>query len=1208
MRVKRLDLFGFKSFAVKTAVHFEPGVTAIVGPNGSGKSNIVDSIRWVLGEHNPRDVRAPRLEDVIFNGTDTKAPLSMAEVSLLIDNERGLLPIAFSEILVTRRVYRSGESEYLINQSPCRLKDIQELFLGTGLGGGTYAIIEQGHIDLILSSKPEERRGVFEEASGVAKYLSKKQETMRRLDEVEQHLTRIADIITEVRRQLNALERQAARARQYKTQWEQLKQWELRLAAHELRQGDTADQELRQSVESLSRKRETLDASKQQLLGSLEACNAAVTHTQATLQDVRTRLVETTSRIDQHTNQTDLKRRWIEELTQQRQQVEQDVTQLSERLTRLARQLEYLNGQHAALQQQQQEMAAQQAQAQQEHAQLGQVITEHLQVFEQFKAELFDAAAAASQHRNALASTLSRLQQAAAQVTRIEDQQTAARTRAEAVTQRQQQVESERRAIADEHARVQTQLLDARRGLDDAQGRRHELMGRLNALRERTVSQRARVQLLEDVWRRHEGFSEAVKHVLTNPPEGVVGLLADLLEPVAGYEHALEAALGTLASAIVVTDRQALRRCQAFLHTQELDWAQFIVLSDGQSAAAPSSTPSQEGVAGPLTRWVRCDASLERFVHGLLQLWWVVDRLDRVGEIAASDQRRWVTPQGEWWDGVSWQLVGTRRAESIRVGRKHRWEQASEELAALERDLATLQTAWEQSEEQWRSLSAQEQRIREHVEGLLPALSKSDAQSAQLQHEAKRLQEELSTLELDHQEFLTQRQELAAAEQAQQHTVAEAEARQHALEAQRQSAQVRHDEAQQRTQQLNVLLAQFASSLESVSERQAGIATRLEELRTEHTHTQTQHQQKQIRAQELGQKTGELTAQLDEHRQQIEQLQQQQLQLQAQVDQVAQQLQEEDAKRNQVLPQVLAAEQELALLLQQLQQQETQLTERSFRRSRIIERLHEVYHIEEAAILAEEIQLTPLAEEERLSLTEQVDRLKAKLEAMGPVSLGSVDEYDELKQRLEFLQTQQQDLIKSREDLKQSITQINRTARHQFRETFAKIQTEFKHYYTKLFGGGEADLILLDEEDVLESGIEIVARPPGKRLQSISLLSGGERALTAIALLFALFKVRPSPFCILDEIDAPLDEANVDRFTRVFEEFLSLSQFILVTHNKKTITKADCLYGVTMEQPGISKIVSVKLTTKKPAAATPSAEPAPAPVESSEAQAGAVAA
>ena len=339
MRVKRLELFGFKSFAVKTTVHFERGVTAIVGPNGSGKSNLVDAIRWVLGEHNPRDIRAPRLEDVIFNGTDTHAPLSMADVTLTIDNEQALIPIAFSEVQITRRVYRSGESECFLNQSPCRLRDIQELFLGTGLGGGAYAIIEQGHIDMVLSSKPEERRAVFEEASGIARYLTKKQETIRKLDEVEQDLVRVADIIQEVRRQVSALERQAARARQYKTQWEQLKGWELMLAADELKQGQGTHERLSRTVEELTQQQQALDAERQRLLSALEHRNSAVSARQHALQQLRTRVVETASQVDRHTSQLSLKSGWTEELIQQRRQLEVDEHQAQGRIQQLTEQL-----------------------------------------------------------------------------------------------------------------------------------------------------------------------------------------------------------------------------------------------------------------------------------------------------------------------------------------------------------------------------------------------------------------------------------------------------------------------------------------------------------------------------------------------------------------------------------------------------------------------------------------------------------------------------------------------------------------------------------------------------------------------------------------------------------------------------------------------------------------------------------------------------
>ncbi|MBI2885547.1 MAG: chromosome segregation protein SMC [Candidatus Omnitrophica bacterium] len=1203
MRLKRLDVFGFKSFAKKTAIHFEPGVTAIVGPNGSGKSNLVDAMRWVLGEHNPRDVRAPRLEDVIFNGTDTAAPLSMAEVNLLIENERGLLPIAFTEVLLTRRVYRSGESEYFINQSPCRLKDIQELFLGTGLGGGTYAIIEQGHIDMILSSRPEERRIVFEEASGVAKYLSKKQETLRRLDEVEQHLVRLVDITSEVRRQVALLERQAAKARQYQGQWEQLKSGEVRLAADELRRGEELHQQLSAQVETLKQQQGELETRRQEHLTQLEVCQTAVSSVQAELQEARTRLVEVSSRIEQHASQLALKGQWLEQLAQQSEQLSREEIQLEERGKQAAEQVERLTAQQQTLTQQERELDEQRQAVTRDVAALEQGIAGALTAIDEAKQALFAAASQASQQRNAFASCGLRLQAVDAQAARVTAAQAAAQQRLDALTGKSDAVEQQRRAAQEQVSSLKQQTEQSKRALDEAHGRHQESLGRVQEVQERTLRQRAQVQLLEEVWRRHEGFPDGVKALLANPPDGVLGLLADLLDAQPGYERALEAAMGPLASAIVVRDRHALKRCRELLSADQLGEARFIVLADAELASAapvPPGVSSQPGVLGPLLTFVKDDPVARPFMDWLLNPWWVADDLGRVMDPAFRSPKQWVSPSGDRWDGQGWQFSGGTPRISSMVGRRQRWERATEELGVLERDLAGCQSACQQADEMRRSCAATETQAREQFDRAVPALAKLESQSAQLAHDIKRLREELETHALDLQELRAQQAQLTQAQADAQQAVAESEARHQAAQETLQASQRRHDESHQRRQSLLVSGAQVDGALGACRERLREGAARVSELQSEYVRLQSDVEAKRAQHRASAERIAELTREREAHEQDAKTLADERVTLEGQVAAVADRLHAEELTRDQVLPTLSAIERDLLALTHSLQQQESQFAERSFRRARIVERLRDVYQIDEAQVLAQQGQegAAPLSEEERQALTEQVEKLKGKLGTIGPVNLGSVEEYDTLKQRLEFLQTQQQDLVKAREDLKASIAQINRTARQQFRDTFAKITAEFQHYYTQLFRGGEANLILLDEEDVLESGIEIVARPPGKRLQTISLLSGGERALTAIALLFALFKVRPSPFCILDEIDAPLDEANVDRFTSVLEEFLSLSQFILITHNKKTITKADSLYGVTMEQAGISKVVSVKLTRTK----TPSVAPAPTAESAASAQ------
>ena len=1190
MRFKRLDIVGFKSFAKKTTIHFEPGVTAIVGPNGSGKSNIVDSIRWVLGEHNPRDVRAPRLEDVIFNGTDHHAPLSMAEVQLTISNEQGLLPISFNEVTITRRVYRSGESECLINQSPCRLKDIHELLLGTGLGGGTYAIIEQGHIDMILSSKPEERRVVFEEASGVAKYLSKKQETMRRLDETEEHLVRIADIISEVRRQVGALERAANKARQYKSQWEHLKQLELRLAVDELATGETRAQAVEQHIRALETQRGGFETQKQGHVTSLEACNAAVSAIQQRVQELRTKVVECTSRIEQHDSQLTLKTAWIAELNQQVQQLEHEAEQLRARLRQADEQLARVRGGETELQAQSVTLQEQVGKSAEELTALATSIQAALEAVSSAKAQLFAAASDASHQRNQLAESTSKLQSLDARLARLEEQQTQQATRRDDVRRRHDALLQERTTLQAQHDEIQQRASASQQALDAAAARRHELTGRLHAVREQAASERAQTSMLEDLWQRYEGFPDTVKSLMTRSIEGLIGPLVDLVQARPGYEEIVEAALGPLTDALVVRDRETLIRCRETLTQQQLEGCRFLVLSDCPATSLAMEQPlPHEGVSGTVKQYVQAEPAYQPLVDWLLNDSWVIDDIQRLLGERSAPQGRLVSARGDRWDRRSWRFGGSRNGARSRLGRKQRWEQAQQRLQAVEQALQRLETDSAQAEQSWQSLISAQEASKGQLAHLIPSLHRLDASLAQLAQEAARLDEEQNAGTSEAQELINQKDTLRTEAGSARQLVQTAEAHQQQLERGLTEAQAAREGAEHRRQQLLIAKAQVEATSQSLTERLQALHTRGQEIEADRLQLTQQLEAKATQRQDAINRAQELTQQLESHRQGGQQLQEERVRLESEAATVSQSLREEETKRDQVLPQLLAVEQQLNALTQQIQTLGQQLSERTFRRSRLVERLWELYQIDETTIQAEQrTDVAPLTDEQRKEMTEQVQKLRAKLEGLGPVSLGSVEEYDELKRRLEFLQTQQQDLTQARDDLKHSITQINKAARTQFRETFERIRQEFQHYYTRLFDGGEANLILMDEEDVLECGIDIVARPPGKRLQSISLLSGGERALTAIALLFALFKVRPSPFCILDEIDAPLDEANVDRFTRVLEEFLVLSQFILITHNKKTIIKADSLYGVTMSEPGISQILSAKLIASKSASASPS--------------------
>ncbi|MBI3020485.1 MAG: chromosome segregation protein SMC, partial [Candidatus Omnitrophica bacterium] len=783
MRVKQLEVLGFKSFAKKTTIHFEPGVTAIVGPNGSGKTNVVDAIRWVLGEHNPRDIRAPRLEDVIFNGTDRTAPLSMAEVSLTIDNEQGLLPLSFTEVAVTRRVYRSGESECFINQSPCRLKDIHELFLGTGLGGGTYAIIEQGHIDMVLSSKPEERRVVFEEASGVAKYLAKKQETVRRLDEVEEHLIRIADIITEVRRQVGALERAANKARQYKSQWDELKQLELLLAVDELSAGASRDKQLEQELEALNAQRHELEREKGSHVSSLEGFNTAVSAIQNELQGFRTKVVECASQIEQHEGQRALKTRWIEELAAQAKQLEAEEVQLRARVTQLEEHMIRVGGGEAEIRTQLATVQEQHGQADGELASLETALQEAIGTVNAAKAQLFEAASEASHLRNRLADVTSRLQGIDAQLARLDGQRAQQLAHADELRQRYDASLCERDALKAQHDEIQCRVVSTQQALEALGAGRQELTDRLHRSRDRVANERARVTLLEDVWRRYEGFPETVKALLGRSIDGLIGPLVDLVQAAPGYEALVEAALGPLAEALVVRDREALAQCREALSAQQLEGCRFLVLSDCPAGAVPLEHAGlQDGVTQAVRQHVRAEPTYQPLVDWLLNDSWVIEDMERLLRERIVPQGRLVSARGDRWDRRSWRLTGAQSAARGRLGRKHRWEEARAGLDALEQAFSQLEAQAARAEQEWQSLVREQESAKGRLAHAAPSLLKFDAHLQQLRHALQRADEEHAARELDIQELTRQRDELQAAVATARRATEEAETRQQTIE------------------------------------------------------------------------------------------------------------------------------------------------------------------------------------------------------------------------------------------------------------------------------------------------------------------------------------------------------------------------------------------------------------------------------------------
>jgi len=962
MHFKKLELIGFKSFADKTSIVFEPGVTAIVGPNGCGKSNISDAIRWVLGEQSAKSLRGSSMEDVIFNGSSVKEPLNLAEVSLTFSNESKILPIEYNEVTITRRLYRSGESEYLLNKNTVRLKDIQELLMGTGIGTESYSVIEQGKMDQILNSRPDERREIFEEAAGITKFKAKKKEALRKLEQTESNLLRINDIIVEVKRQIGSIERQAKKAEVYKVEFEKLKQMELVVASKEFLIFEDRKKTREESLGALREEESKFSSHMKELEERYDEKNRRLHELDETLRDRRTQEFETGAQARRNQDRVLLNRERIGEL--------------GARTKNGADQIEAAKRRAAELE-----------------AEFGNFAAE----VESIRREEEEGRAFLSSVENEFAAFENTIREASA-----------------------------------EGGAVKTALFDL------ANRRAHE--------QNRVV--------------KAHGELAAVRHGLKKLKEEETALLKEIREINEVISPPLFA-------------------------------------SQGQGEPAVSRFES---------RLKDFKDRLLAIVHGLLS-----------------------RQSAEWGPAAE--------------------EEVDREIKIFTEDVVKIHGQAAEHQSRARHLEASKKKLEEKLSVVLFEMRELLAEEETLGGRETEMEKE-AVLFAEEEKALNQR-------------LADAQELVRAKTKDKESLIVRLTETRSRQEHRTARREKSEKDRNWVLEAKASEGAALAALEREMAEASARRQALEEESAVLERETVELLRRRDEILIQTDAAQREREAFVAELSVL-------EKEKNERFEFLKSARDKVHAF-------ELENTEIRFEIDRLKERIYNAYQVDLAAAL--------VAEGEEFNLEEakaNIQSQREKLNRMGPVNLVAIQEYDEMRERFDFLTRQEQDLTRAKDDLHKAILKINRTTKELFIDTFQKIQKYFTEYYRLLFGGGTAELVLLDEEDVLESGIEMVARPPGKKLQSISLLSGGEKALTATALLFALFKVKPSPFCILDEIDAPLDESNVDRFCGVLRQFIQESQFILITHNKRTMNLADALYGITMAENGVTKIISARINDKRP--------------------------
>ncbi|HNZ47451.1 MAG TPA: chromosome segregation protein SMC [Candidatus Hydrogenedentes bacterium] len=1185
MYFKQIYLHGFKSFADPTTVTLDLGTTAIVGPNGCGKSNILDALRWGLGEQSAKTLRGSHMQDVIFSGSIGRPATGMAEVTLVFDNADGKLPLEYAEIEVTRRVYRNGDSEYLLNKSLCRLKDIQELFMDTGIGTNAYSLIGQGKIDLVLSSKPEDRRYLLEEAAGIIKYKTRKRVAMRKLESAEQNMLRLADIIAEVDRQMRTLKRQVNAAIRHRELTEQVRLLEIRnswLQYNEL-SGQITD--LKAQLSEATDHYHELAAKTSRQEAELEAITLKRHEASRALSECREKEYSLDSEMERLENQITLYRKEIEFITTRSVEAQAE----AERLTLESTNLKNRSGSVSQELLEHTTKIQTLKQALEKSTKELENATKALQDTEIMIEALHERRVEAINVRNKAHTEIETVN------TRITDIHKQRNTVEESIVVQKKRHQEARTVLEQfsEKAKVlQSNLTDIVTKKTESQTLQRNLNqehARINqewqSLREKISSEEGRLKSLIELRDSYEGFAVGVRAVMMGKQRefkglsGIIGPAGDLVSTEKQYRFALEAALGGNINNVVVRLADDAKSAIEFLKENRAGRVTFLPLDTIRPARNEdaASFDNMKGVVGALIQFVECDAEVLPAIQYLLYNTLLVETIDDAIRISRSEKHhpRLVTLEGEVVTSAGTVTGGRTKTDS-------------HGLLGRSAEIEELEESTRQRKKQIKKLEEQGLRIAAKIQDLSDALksieaSENDIRKTAGAHEvalARHATEEanlsamLDSLEKQKENLNAQEKDLAERLQAARSNIA-------GMDGDDQAIQGNFEETQQ------LALVQ--------KEELAALAKLNTEQRVELAETIKSYEELQRDLDRSSRGGDEMLEKANLHHQQIEAFKKQISDLELKINNTITQSKALSEKRDHAHEAVLVKNKDLQFLQEStdkltiqvkenrekenIQQKkvhklELDCSQKEERVRSFVERIATEYNLVLSSLTEKEVGVDEYDEQEREA---RIQESRNALQRLGNVNLAAIDEYESLEKREAFLKSQNDDLIKAKETLLGVVKRIDQTTEEMFLQTFKQISENFQHYFRRLFNGGQARLFLLDDNTPLDCGIEIEARPPGKKPQTISLLSGGEQALTAIALLFSIFAAKPSPFCVLDEVDAPLDDVNVGRFLNIVNEFTEHSQFIMITHNKQTMAHANAIFGVTQQEAGVSQLVSVHL-------------------------------
>lgn len=1185
MYLKKLEIQGFKSLADKIELEFNPGVSAIVGPNGSGKSNIADAVRWVLGEQSVKSLRGAKMEDVIFAGSDKRKPVGMAEVSMTLDNSQSVFPLDFSEITVTRRVYRSGDSEYLINKSPCRLKDIHELFMDTGVGREGYSIIGQGKIDEILSAKAEDRRVIIEEAAGIVKYKTRKIQAARKLDDTEQNLVRINDIISELALQVGSLEEQSQTAKQYLEYREELVDLEVNLLINQVEDQKTRLTEITDGDDSLTRAIIEAETGLRNLESEVEDRKFRVNKLDEEITELQKAVFDTGSRIEKAEAEIRVARERQNNLEQQKENFAQEIAELAAKEANE-------KAQHAddlknvtILQDKIKAAEKNLSEVERQLAEMEANLVSDQQDIEEKKSEIIDLLNEIANVNNSISASEVEKQNTSRRIAQIDQQDEALIQELDGVSKR----ETENRQRLEGLAATMEELTRQEKDLQSRSKAASEAVGKLSATisetRQQLHEKSSRLKALQDLQNDYEGYYRGVKEVLGEGRDGkcsgICGVIAELIKVPEKYETAVEVALGGALQHIVTENEDDARKAIEFLKRNKAGRATFLPLTTikpygkDKNITGQAAQQGYHGVAGDL---VKCDAKYAGIIEYLLGRVHVVNNIRNATELAKKNNfsLKIVTLDGDVVNpGGSMTGGSYQKNRSSLLGRSREIEELNslkqklqsslieqdKELAAQQAEFDALAAQIRKNQEQLQALQISESSLKKDIEVVMQEKERLESTRYLLVQEKESLAGELEKSERNIETNRQKLEELKKQDEDIRHSIAQ---KQGTLSGQEdEKARLAESVTSVKVEIAGLKQEEINHSLimERVNEIIRDIQNQINKKETQIKEYSTQHNELEVKISGFKAEIEALIAQKGTGEEQLNGLRNEKQALHSEIS-------EKEAKIKNI-------SRELTQNRDKLHSSEVKKARLEFEIENSLNKLAEEFQLsyEEALLRRTEIS-------NKRETSSRIKELKEGISSLGTVNIGAIEEFERVRERYDFLQGQYIDLEQAKESLYKVIAEMDQIMVIRFSEAFNNIRANFSEVFVKLFGGGRAELLLTNTDNLLDCGVDIVAQPPGKKTQHLSLLSGGEKALTAIALLFAILTTKPSPFCVLDEIEAALDDANVDRFAEYLRGYAINTQFIVITHRKRTMESADILYGVTMDESSVSKMVSMKLGEK----------------------------